>query len=114
MNLTKKQAIDFSIKLWEFLAGTGKEKEDWGEWDKYSEFASEGGAIDLGCFLCEYDLQQSSDEAICGFCPYNHKFGNCEERLSPFSKWVNARFERTRKKYAKIFLEQLYQLREEK
>ena len=70
MKLTRTEAIDYSIELWEWLAETGKHKEDWPKWDKF-------GRVDSECFLCEYDtynhavLKAKKDDCI---CPYNDKF----------------------------------------
>jgi len=110
MKLTKEQAIDYSIELWEFLAKTGKEKEEWEGWEKYSEYGGLTGEWS-DCFLCEYDGQE---RGYCDDCPYYLKFGDCDDNDTPFRKWYIAETPKTRKKYAKLFLKQLYQIKEEK
>lgn len=107
MKLTKEQAIDYSIELWEWLAETGKYKEDWPEWGKF-------GKVDSHCFLCGYDTYSQAmlkDEADDCICPYNDKFGGCADEDTPFQLWCSAETIKERKKYAKLFLEQLRSLK---
>jgi len=104
MKLTKKQAIDRTIILWTWLAETGKGKEDWPEWEKYGE-------TDNDCFLCKYAYPKDTN---CEACPYCEMFGDCLEDDAPFENWCNARTPETRKKYAKEFLGQMYQLQKPK
>ena len=94
MKLTRKKAIVLCIELWEWLALTGKEKEEWSEWEKY------GDIQDL-CFFCEYVQGKNG----CMSCPSYKKFGYCSDGV--YTKWANAKTPRTRKKYAKLFLGQL-------
>ena len=35
MKLTREEAIDKSIELWEWCAETGEHKNDWPSWEKY-------------------------------------------------------------------------------
>ncbi len=107
MRLTEKKAIDLSIELWEWLAETGERKGDWPGWEKC-------GVMYASCPICEYDEQQ--DTGSCDSCPYYRRFGQCQDysELTPFDKWEKAETPRTRKKYAKLFLKQLYQLRVKK
>ncbi len=104
MKLTREQAIDLSIELWEWLAETGGFKHQWSGWEKY-------GDSDPGCFLCDYQEQKDSSDRGCGDCPYFQKFGRCLKDKSPYDKWDNASTPQTRKKYAKLFLEQLKELK---
>ena len=97
MRLTKKKAIEISIELWEWLAETGKRKGCWDGWDKY-------GRMTAGCALCEYDKQHGDS---CESCPYYECYEDCEEAGKPYNLWHYARTRQTRKKYAKLFLEQL-------
>ncbi|KKN74695.1 hypothetical protein LCGC14_0387370 [marine sediment metagenome] len=114
MILTKKKAIDLSIELWEFLTKTGKEKGDWSEWGKYQKYASnKQGVIDRRCFLCEYN-EHKGGGSHCSACSYMERFGHCNHEGHYYNSWDKTRTPRTRKKYAKLFLEQLYQLRSKK
>ncbi len=108
MRLTKKKSIKLSIEHWEWLAETGKLKEDWPEWDKYGGLNKFNYCenVTAFCFLCEYSKYFSCEDK----CPYCIKFGNCCAASSPFSKWDVVESQQTRKKYAKEFLEQLKQL----
>lgn len=106
MKLTAKKAVELSIELWEWLAGTGEEEKDvWPEWEenggKYPE-------VQCHCFLCEYNDQQGGDMPDnCQYCPYDRSRGLCMERFNPYGRWTRGKTNRTRKKYAKLFLEQL-------
>ncbi len=99
MRLTKKKAIELSVELWTWLAETGKEKLDWPGWEQYEDITSE-------CFLCEYADRHSG----CDDCSYRQKFCYCCEGDSPYSLWHLFQAARTKKKYARLFLEQLKQL----
>lgn len=103
MKLTKKKAIEISIELWTWLAETGKRKYEWHGWEKYGE-------MQCDCPLCEYSLIKKEVHDCLGKCPYYEKFGFCFGGDSVWHKWNFAQAPRTRKKYAKLFLEQLKEL----
>ncbi len=105
MRLTKEKAIELSIELWEWMAKTGTEyKDQWTGWEKYALTSKND------CFLCEYNDMQGGRSLIdCSYCPYFEKFGRCVDN-SIFGKWAYTETKRTRKKYAKLFLEQLKEL----
>lgn len=103
MKLSRKKAIALCIELWEWLAKTGKKKEDWPNWEKY-------GDIQDDCWFCEYATQRrqvnKNDGSICIYCPYYKKIGiKCFYSL--FDDWDYAKTPLARKKYAKLFLEQI-------
>ncbi len=112
MKLTREQAIDWSIELWEFCALTGKRKEDWPRWKDFGGLDEDNAAVevDCECFLCEYGEGQRGWDK-CRVCPYNEKFGWCVSDGQPFCLWFEAKQTRTRKKYAALFLEQLKALK---
>ncbi len=106
MRLTRKQAIELSIELWEWLAETGNKKGDWPGWENYDVSCTKN------CFLCEYDNRRTSpycfdDYNLCRFCPYYAQFGDCDTGASPYSLWHTDSDINSRKKYAKLFLAQL-------
>lgn len=102
MKLTKEQAIDYSIELWEWMAKSGRKyKDSWSGWEKY------GDVID-NCFLCAYNDQFTS-EGCSNHCPLEERFGGCFSAC--FGEWVGATTVKDRKKYAKLFLGQLKTLR---
>jgi hypothetical protein len=112
MKLTAKKAVELSIELWEWLAETGKDKGDWPRWGinggEYSEMV-------FDCPLCELFNQKK-----CKGCPYFDKYGRCtptfvhyetnKQRKTIFQKWCDACIEKTKKKYAKQFVEQLKEI----
>jgi hypothetical protein len=105
MRLTKKKAIDISIELWTWLAETGKKKYEWDGWEQYGEMYE-------GCALCEYSHRQSG-RVTCSACSYYECFNNiCFSGDTNYRKWASACQKRTRMKYAKLFLKELYQLKE--
>ena len=117
MRLTRKKAIELCIELWTWLAKTGKLKEDWPKWEEYSK---KYGSDDIyspvcnHCWFCEYSCQRSSSMLLnCKFCPYRIKYGHCHSNkkdvLNHYGHWFEAKTPRTRKKYAKLFLEQIKQ-----
>ena len=101
MKLTEQKAIDICKELWTDLAETGKFKFEWSGWGKYGEMKND-------CPLCEYSAK--GDFMDCDRCPYFHRFGWCYVDGSLYSHWEKAYTATTRKKYAKLFLEQLNQL----
>ena len=104
MRLSRKKAIELCIELWTLLAKTGNEKWYWTECEKY-------GDIDNNCLFCEYDEKQKErydSGRACKYCPLIKKLDiHCMD--SYYCKWCNAKTPRTRKKYAKLFLEQIKQ-----
>lgn len=111
--LTKKQAIDRTIELWEWLAESGAEsKARWAGWQEY-------GYVAHYCPLCQYNNQRGGTSYVdgdCKFCPYFRRFQRCTTRdeTTIFDKWAHAKNEKKLKKYAKLFLEQMYEVRDEK
>lgn len=104
MKLTRKKAIELSKELWVWLAETGKMKHEWPRWEKY-------GWMTWHCPLCEYAWGGDA----CPRCPYWQTYGHCcpddsEEEETIFSQWDDAKTSKTRKKYARLFLEQLEEL----
>ena len=104
MILTKKKAIEISIELWEWMAETGAEdKHMWEGWKKY-------GRMCAHCPLCEYVTRRDAAFRNCLSCPLaSYSLKNCY--LSAFADWTEAKTEVDRKKYAKLFLEQLRELK---
>lgn len=107
--LEAKESVELTIKLWDWAAETGKEKRYWEKW------AENGGEYDslYGCFLCDYDAQvrrRKGGVNSCVNCPYCIKFGSCVSKGSPYDRWDKAKTSRTRKKYAKLCLEQLREI----
>ena len=98
MKLTAREAVEKSIELWEWLAETGGEKDCWPEWKEY-------GYVQSLCFLCEFDAEERN---ACEACPYHkHYECYCDDDDTPFFKWAEVKTNPHRKKYAKLFLEQL-------
>ena len=93
MKLTRKKALEICIELWTWLAETGRRKVDWGRWEEYGEFRAY-------CPFCEYYAEQR--HGGCRACPINFCLTN-----QAFLDWCDAGPKRTRKKYAKIFLEKI-------
>ncbi|MCK5016912.1 MAG: hypothetical protein KAS32_07550 [Candidatus Peribacteraceae bacterium] len=111
MRLTRKKAIELCIELWEWCAKTGKRKGGWPGWEKY-DVAIEHHSY---CWFCYYDNHtevggKRARGGECIFCPYRKKFGyhcNNDGPQTLFNKWDDAKTPRTRKKYAKLFLNQI-------
>lgn len=111
MRLSRKKAIALCIELWKWLAKTGKEKEDWPEWGKY-------GYIGNDCWFCEYGYQQeeryqNSCKSCCYYCPLWKMFkpDGCYDHNCYYRRWCNAKTPRTHKKYAKLFLAQIKEIK---
>lgn len=101
MRLTRKKAIELCIELWTWCMETGKRKEKWPRWEEFSY-------IQNYCWFCEYDRRQKSYHGgdNCTHCPLT-KIGisHCSE--SYYRDWRLAKIPQARKKYAKLFLEQI-------
>jgi hypothetical protein len=96
MKLSKKKAIELCIALWTWLAETGKQKRDWPEWEKYEMVTVSN------CWFCEYDYYFGD---ACMKCPLRPKYKGCGDTY--FVQWNQAKTPRTRKKYAKLFLDEI-------
>ena len=109
--LTKKEAIDNTIEMWEKLAETGDDKPCLGD-------------INSDCWLCEYAEQQCNDygteKYICTYCPYYQKFGDgnltkhhfCLSNKSPYNFWRDTKIIEYKKLLAKELLNQFKQLKD--
>jgi len=111
MKLSRKKAIELCIELWTWLAKTGKKKGDWPKWKKYENYAlPKGSAVLHDCWFCEYGYQMTSRSYArkCEYCPLIRKLNmNCGDGKCFYEKWEDVRTPKTRKKYAKLFLEQI-------
>ena len=109
MKLTERQAIEKSIELWEWLAETGEDKDDWLGWKRNGGKYS--GHISGDCFLCEYTKRLSCTE-----CPYNlHYKYVCQWDNTPYANWEGSYGNiGQRKRYAQQFLIQLKALLDDK
>lgn len=114
MRLTRKKAIELCILLWTWLAETGRLKEDWPGWKKYKDIWEELEDA-CWCWFCLYTNrkqrkpQHLSDCKI--VCPYYEIHGFCAAGWkNPFHNWFNARNNEDRKKYAKLFRDQIKKL----
>jgi len=108
MRLTKKRAVQITIRLWEWLAKTGKYKHEWPQWKHYGDMA-------VHCPLCEYHWrhwQLKRSTIRCVYCPYYQVFGYCNEGGSPFFDWSFARTKAKRQHNAAQFVNQLKQIQE--
>ncbi len=59
------------------------------------------------CAMCEYDRQLGN--VVCS-CPYAERYGPCcagDEKLTIFERWGRAGTTRSRRKYARLGVEQL-------
>ena len=102
MILTRKKTIKLCIELWEWLAKTGQQrKEDWPGWEKYGE-------AKYDCWFCEYSTSKGQSLS-CVKCPLGGGSFQCNELY--YNDWKAAETPRTRKKYAKLFLEQIKTLK---
>ena len=107
MRLTRKKAIELCTEAWTIHAKTGCKK---------SELPEKHQGMDSSCWFCYYNnhtVQGSriSTSGECKKCPYFKKFGHCNIGDVPFANWDKAKTPRTRKKYAKLFLEQIKTLK---
>ena len=115
MRLTRKKAIELCIELWEWLAKTGKIKSEWPEWVKYEN-------IECDCWFCEYQVRQEmryptanhyGKNGTCRYCPLTTINVACEQDGTLYRKWDASITPQNRKKYAKLFLEQIRSIAKE-
>ena len=104
MILTKKKALDKSIELWEWLAETGAYKHKWPKWEQYGEMEND-------CFLCEYQEFHRLKGNLCN-CPLaDSEHSGCYAYA--YKKWEKAKSPQALKKYAREFLAQLKEIRDD-
>jgi len=108
MRLSRKKAIELCIELWTWLAETGKHKEQWPEWVKYT-----GHYIESDCWFCEYDRQRrlKTKERRCYHCLFVGSLEISCVKNYYYGKWANAETPQARKEYAKLFLEQIKRIK---
>lgn len=102
MRLTRKRAIDISIRLWTWMAEDGtREKGNWPGWKRI-------GPLDNECALCEYAFN-ADIKGRCTACPYREHFYGCGS--GPYALWCEA-MDRNEdaSEHAKTFLAQLKEL----
>ena len=115
-NLTLEDALDLSIKQWEYLEDTGS--------DKKSAWLTQKGYVSIraGCFLCEYRRQQPTNEETGSlgskcllYCPWAKEKQSqyaCEFADSPYVAWQQARTPTTRSYAASQVVAWLEELRD--
>ena len=112
--MTKKDALDLSIELWEWMARTGAElKEDW---PGFEDIREDDMPV-YECFMCEY----ASGKGGCEDCPYFQDHAHrcyifewevCTQgHYAPFDEWEEARTIEERKIHAAAFLVELREVR---
>lgn len=114
IELTIEKAFDIAIELWEWLAETGKDKNEWSGWKIY-------GRMLFDCPLCEYTaFEDAGGNVDCKSCPITSKYQttrkyhyhagmNCYKTY--FAKWEQVTSKKSRQKYAALFLQQLKDLK---
>lgn len=114
-HLSRKKSIELCIKLWTWLAKTGKSKKEWPKWDKWKNYY--GGNIKNNCWFCYYGEQQrlryGASSLSCNYCPlYKRVKVHCMDDKNPFWIWFyKAKTKQRRKKYAKLFLKQIKEIK---
>ena len=111
MELTKTQAIELTIEVWEKLAKSG---------DKHKSELVPSGILHR-CYLCGYADQLAHIEVSgthiypsdrCIRCPWHKYMGHCEDDNSPYDKWADSSYPYRRRIWATHCLERLYAIRE--
>ncbi len=112
MRLTRKKELAFCIRLWTWLASTGKRKDEYEFTKEELKHTEPIGSVPMyHCWFCEYTHQHDGhDPRECPKCVYSKKYGFCEEDEN-YNKWGNAETPADRKKYAKLFLKEIKALR---
>ncbi len=99
MRLSKKRAIKLHRELWDWLyrhPGLTVQKREWPEWKE------NGGRyyhVKAYCFLCVW--VKGKGGGCLTYCPLKWPGGWCGGAKSYYVKWKDARFNYTRKRYAK-------------
>lgn len=107
MELTRQRAVALSIELWEWLAESGGEKEDWPGW-KWN--GGQHSDVVGNCFLCERSWGRDGNHT-CKSCPYYTAYGECDaDDYTPYGRWRSAVTAPIRKQYARECLQQLKRL----
>ena len=107
MRLTRKKAIELCIEAWTIHAKTGCTK---------SKLPKKHLQPLNTCWFCEYHSQQidRNDErgevGKCKYCPLYQKY-KCLCGATMYGKWRDAKTPKIRKKYAKLFLAQIKELK---
>ena len=103
MRLTRKKAIELCIQVWTWCMETGKLKSAYPYSKEQLKYVAEDDYPESHCWFCEYCLQHK--DCGCKGCPLGGEENKCSSMA--YDKWESAKTPRTRKKYAKLFLEQI-------
>jgi len=103
--ITLKRSLELCAELWSWLRDNPDEtyKNNWPKWNRYKN-------VDNNCFACHYDELEGRKRGgvkICSFCPLKELWslqGYCMEKSSPFNKWLIAKTNKSRQKYAGIIV----------
>ena len=100
--LREKTAIRLTLKMWRWLAKTGKVKQEY--FDIVDKRENQPCML---CFLCEYAEQHRTRMTICHACPYYKRYGRCInadapriDPTHPYSVWSSTDIPDSRKKWA--------------
>ena len=97
------RALDISIELWERMTKGANYKRTWIGWKKYGQMTND-------CPLCE-QREEEYDLCAAGCCPLAGVEGyGCQEEYQ-YNNWRQAQTRGQRKKYAKLFLQELKDIR---
>lgn len=101
--MTKLEALERSLELWQWCAETGKEKMEWPEWkNKYNGL----DRPECDCFLCEWIMFDSHYGAFFCWkaCPIvwtENRGDRCDMSFdSPYCRWEHAETDDDRKPFA--------------
>ena len=106
MKLTRKKAIELCIEVWTWCTESGALKCDYPYSKKQLRYVVRNDYPESHCWFCEYCLQHKDNG--CKGCPLGGE-NKCEDMA--YEKWDKAKTPRTRKKYAKLFLAQIKELK---
>lgn len=93
MKITRREALEIHVELWDWLAETGcEDKLLWPGWGTYGDMRN-------SCPCCEYS------QGNCKICPMKDFWETCLLIESDFYLWNKADSKEERKKYARRIAE---------
>lgn len=105
MNLTFEETIENHRKMWNWIADETEKRKIIVSKEIYMKENNIKDIPVLHCYCCEYTIDTRHKTDSCKICPISwgnkHKKSACEDKKSPYYKWVESHCWKSAAKYAR-------------